>query len=81
MDELLQMLEGLEEWAEKQAADYRTEGFKARKDKQPIKEAIYIGREFAFMIMQFKIREILKGQSQAVDELAHSVHSITDPRD
>lgn len=53
------LIADLMEWAESEAVKYRAEGWAAHNRKESIKEATYIGREWAFMSMQFRIRELL----------------------
>jgi hypothetical protein len=49
----------LGEWAETEAVKFRAEGWAAHQRKESIKEATYIGREWAFMSIQFKVKELL----------------------
>lgn len=53
------LIADLGEWAEAEATKHRAEGWAAHNRKENIKEATYIGREWAFMTMQFRIRELL----------------------
>ena len=53
------LIADLGEWAEAEAVKFRAEGWAAHNRKENIKEATYIGREWAFMSMQFQIKELL----------------------
>ena len=59
----------LKDWAESEAAKYRRDGWDCHKRKEHIKEATYIGREWAFMSMQWKVNELL-------DELEVVNHAV-----
>lgn len=67
---MVEILEAFEEWAEEEAKKHRKDGWDAHQRGESIKEAIHIGREWAFMLTVSKIREIMENLERSIPNAA-----------
>jgi hypothetical protein len=75
------LISELWEWAEQEATKYRTEGWAAHNRKEHIKEATYIGREWAFMSFQYRLRELLTRIEQDIPLGSRGVNNEREVKD
>lgn len=73
---MIDLLEALEEWTMGESQKYRAEAYAAQMKDDKIRAATYIGREWAYISIAIKLREIRRGQEEATELLIPGIEMM-----